>query len=143
MDNLKKWEYKALEKLSNSWDELESMVFEEVYLVIYSVNEGGESPFLEFGLKKLPYIDEKSSELLTFTQIFGNEKDVLLEWVKVKMNILLYEKNTVEGVSKKLYGGSMEKYYENKGFLLAEEKVYIFVDVTEWKKNNIMIMEKR
>jgi len=143
MDNLKKWQYKALDKLSTSWDELESMVFEEVYLVLYSVNEGGINPFLEFGLKKLPYIDEKSNELLTFTQIFGNEKEVLFEWIKRRMDILLYEKNTIDGVSKKLFGEKVDKYYENRGFLLEEEKLYIFLDVTEWKKNNIMIMEKR
>ena len=149
LQRTKQWTYKALETLSTDWDAIETMEYNEVFLIPYAINEGGPVPFLEFGLKKR-ILQEKEKEkddnskrdTLGFVSLFGKNYEEILSWGKTQMNFLLDGKISFENVTvrERLFSGTEE--YEFKGFLLFEEHLYVWVDVSRWKKNDIMCMDK-
>jgi hypothetical protein len=138
-----KWTYKALETLSTDWDAIETMEYNEVFLIPYAINEGGPTPFLEFGLiKSFLQKEDSKRDTLSFVSLFGRNYEEILTWGKNKMNFLLDGKISFENVTERerLFSGTEE--YEFRGFLLFEENLYVFVDVSKWKRNDIMCMGK-
>jgi len=143
-ENKKPWVYKALDTIHKDFDDIENLSFQDVFLVPYAVNEGGNYPFLEFGLKKKPELGKSvdTSQLLTFPSSIGTNKEQIFEFGKKVMDFLLEGKICFEKVTQRemLFSGSEE--YEFKGYKQHGETLYIFVDVSKWKKNDIICMEK-
>jgi len=140
-ENRTPWVYKALE---TDFDDIENLSFQDVFLVPYAVNEGSNYPFLEFGLKKKPELGKsiQTSQLLMFPSSVGTNKDQIFEFGKKVMDFLLEGKIAFENVTQReiLFSGSEE--YKFKGYKQDGESLYVFVDVSLWKKNDIISMEK-
>jgi hypothetical protein len=143
-ENIKPWVYKAIETIHKDFDDIENLSFQDVFLVPYAVNEGGNYPFLEFGLKKKPDLGKsvEASQLLTFPSSVGTNKEQIFEFGKTVIEFLLEGKISFENVTQReiLFSGSEE--YEFKGYKQDGESLYVFVDVSAWKKNDVICMEK-
>lgn len=117
------WIYKGLELLQTTWDDLDHLVYQTNHLVLFSVNEGGCRPFLEYGFHKTPPWKSPSEHLEFFSfQKKGKEA------ARLATQHLLH----VEG----------DYLFSLVGFHPFDNDVYIFVNITPWKKNDVMVQER-
>jgi hypothetical protein len=143
-ENRKPWIYKAMDTIHKDFDDIENLLFQDMFLIPYAVNNGSNYPFLEFGLKKKPELGKlaETSQLLTFPFTIGTNKEQIFEFGKKVMDFLLEGKISFENTTQREILFSESDEYEFKGYKQYEDSLYVFVDVSKWKKNDVISMEK-
>lgn len=121
--NDKHYRYDALDLLSQDYDDIQKNDINSVVLCIYSINNQGKLPFLEFGMTKNTsrfLIDNESLSMPSF--IYDYELDIFNQSKNILNNLFYLELNN----------NKFEKInYDYKGYLLDDNKLYLFVDCSE------------
>lgn len=130
--------YKGLSGLE-SLEALESWDISFVYIVLYTVNTSLNIPFLEFGLKKIPYVNvNELNDLMTFSFFIANNPTECVEMAHAKIKRLLQSKTNMNHAEETVD----ETKYTIHGYKVFEKNMYLFVNVDRWKENNVMSLSR-
>jgi len=130
---IKTWTWLGLNSLNTDWQALDNLSFDKAKLLIYSINYGGKTPFLEFGFKKIPKVETESfclDDYILPYMVLGKTKEELREGYTKKLDVFFSVKNETE------------RQYKYKGFFLQDDELYLVVDISEWKKNDVILLSR-
>jgi hypothetical protein len=124
--NDKYYKYNALDLLSQDYHEIQKNDINSIVLCIYSINNQGKFPFLEFGMTKNTNRFLINNELFSMPSfIYDYESDIFNQSKIILDNLFYLELNN----------SKLEKFnYDYKGYLIDDNKLYLFIDCS--KLNN-------